>query len=283
VCLGCGPQKIPSVRSPGVVSAEAARPPNIADLLKSGASDFHLVPERERRDQRYDEMVAAVLSRSFAPDVRARMLCLPSFEPEWVAGLRRTGGPGGRILAFVERAKDSIWHVRHFELERASKIKTTDASGRELSLAELHPEGPPGLERIITGYSEQEVDSDTADLVERVWSVALGEMRIPSPGEGNLGLDGVSYYFWKAGAPAKVGRSWSPRKGSRMAELVNLGGSLAAVADSLGTSKEQHLQNVRQLATAFLNERARGDTDTPPNHALQAQYLGRSAPSITRR
>jgi hypothetical protein len=220
--------------------------------LPDGTSGRHLVPEREQSDSQYDAMVRRVLERSFLPEVSIRMLCLPSFETEWATGLRTTEKG---TLAFFERAKDSVWSVRHYELERSGKIGAFDSTGRELSMAERYPKGGPRLEAIATEYLEVLIDRETADLLRKVWSAALADLRIPDPGDSDRGLDGVSYHF-SNGPNVATGRTWSPEKGSVMAALVGVAKRLAALARTDGNGRDAVLAALRTEARTFQKLRA---------------------------
>jgi hypothetical protein len=220
--------------------------------LPDGTSNRHLVPEREPSDTQYDAMVRRVLARSFLPEVSIRMLCLPSFETEWATGLRNTDNG---TVAFFERAKDSVWSTRHFELERSGQIRAYDSNGRELSMAERYPKGGPRLETIAVEYLEVHVDRETTDLLREVWSSALADTRIPDPGDGDLGLDGVSYYFSK-GPQTALGRAWSPEKDSAMAALVAVSNRLADLARTDGEGRSAALVALRVAAHTFQKLRA---------------------------
>jgi hypothetical protein len=247
VLLGCAHKEHrPSVSG----SPEQPADSTPTDITKNGTSSAHLVPERNH-DPRYGGMVAKTFARGFGQEVELRVTFYPSFgEPEWVAGIcRRSGVP----LAFVERAKESVWSVRLFELVRDGEIRSYYSDGRELTLAEQYPEGVPSLEKLTTAVAEHALDDEAAKFVTRVWATALADVHEPAPGMAALGMDGMSYQFWQR--PSREGRTWSPVRGSPMQALVDVADALVTFADADDKSRPSALRALKAAADSFLAKR----------------------------
>ena len=81
---------------------------------KGGEKDFLQRGEEKLNDKieiKYDRAIRDVLSRAWRTDVVLRMADIPPFQPEWVAGIARSGD---RYDAFEVTASKHIWSVLGF-------------------------------------------------------------------------------------------------------------------------------------------------------------------------
>lgn len=148
-----------------------------------------LEPCRDRFDDRYHKAVTRVIDKAVAKPARLMLATIPSFEPE--SGLRLVGNE----IYHVE-FPTSFWH-------------------------ESYPKGGTGrmdftAPRIAGKVRRALLSADVANRVERVFVNAIARSRESDA----AGLDGVSYVIT---TPDNLcGYAWSPRKGSRNAQLIQL-------------------------------------------------------------
>jgi hypothetical protein len=212
-------------------------------------SNDHLVPPYVDEDVRYASMLAEVFRRGFAQDVRLRVLGMLALRSEWVGGIRRTGEES---FLFAEGVKPSVWSVRSYDFYASGRVRVTDNEGRERTLAELFPQGPPTLAGLTTNYQERIIDREMETLLDQVWSTALQNVKAPSAAAGRAGADGETYYFWQVATPSVSGRTWSPDAGSRMAALVAVAGRMAALARADDATAAVQSSSLRSAARNFL-------------------------------
>jgi hypothetical protein len=97
-----------------VVIASVALLPLVETEVKAGQRDYLQPGEERLTDQveiKYDRAVRDVLSRAWRTDVVLRMVDIPPFQPEWVAGITRSGD---HYHAFEVTASKHIWSVLGF-------------------------------------------------------------------------------------------------------------------------------------------------------------------------
>ena len=81
---------------------------------KAGEKDYLQRGEENLNDKveiKYDRAVRDVLSRAWRTDVVLRMVDIPPFQPEWVAGITRSGD---QYHAFEVTASKHIWSALGF-------------------------------------------------------------------------------------------------------------------------------------------------------------------------
>jgi hypothetical protein len=143
----------------------------------------------------YHRMVEAVLKEGYAEDVQLRMLVIPSFEPEWMVGVRARGQAFELIVLRPER---QLWQhgMRNVRVERC-----------------INP-----------------IDSGLAAKLAQAWKIALEQPRpppAPSAAE-RITLDGTSFHFWLRGEPVLAGHVQSPQPQWRSGRLAELGAKMRA-------------------------------------------------------
>jgi hypothetical protein len=93
-----------------------------AHLPARGAEREHLQRGGKRLTAdyqlKYDRAIRHVLSRGWQKDVVLRMVNIPPFEPETVAGIART--PNGYV-AFEATAPKNLWYALHFSSDRSQR------------------------------------------------------------------------------------------------------------------------------------------------------------------
>ena len=232
----------------------------LSSLFKSPPSIRcdHLLPLNEHVDSRYLAMIRHVFIQGFDDRLALSVVCLPSFEPEWMSGIRVLNKDERQNeVAFVLKARSRIWNVRYAEIAQSGRI-SFGKNGRAISvvdaLADHFPSGIPKIENIISDCQEVDIDSEMSALIKQAWSVALAETTLPMPAKAmRQGFDGITYDFLQTGTQTTIGRIWSPQAGSRMAALVSLGNCLAAYSASDHSNKNERLFDLRRAANAFLS------------------------------
>jgi hypothetical protein len=198
----------------------------------------HLEPEEGSLSERdwhrdYVNKLSQVLLKD-APDYYvARMVCLPSFEPEWVVTIDRECEGGFEDdhphSYFVEcaKAKKQIWNQKSIEKIEVSRVKAP-------------------------------LDRKTAEAVFEVWRRMLHATRYPPEGAG-LGTDGEVYHFsrqlplFDKGRPDpragfEHGKIWSPDEDSPTGELVAIGEILKKYALARPEDRDKIQAEIRNKA-----------------------------------
>lgn len=131
----------------------------------------------------------------------ARMLTLPSFEPENVLSIEAYNHKGKGYKLIYRVCKESIWYKQ-------------DKDSVE-----------------VVEY-EKEIDSTMAGLIEMIFQKVLLETKYFE--DSQMGLDGVNYIFsgFNGYFGIRAGEVWSPSKGTKMYELVLIGDYLIELAKS---------------------------------------------------
>lgn len=177
-------------------------------------------------DSSYESKLTALFSKGYESDVVFRMVCIPSFEHEWLVGIRKSGGI---CRAFVLRPDNQVWKTERRPLEERVPIRVTETSA--------------------------DLDAPTARLLADLWSGMLLSARHP-PGL-IIGVDGVSYYFsmYIPGHGPASGKTWSPAPDSRTGLLAALGRSLAEYVDVPPERKPEVLAEIRRTAEQLRRKR----------------------------
>jgi hypothetical protein len=192
----------------------------LAPGLSALAQD-HLEPEEgllaaDELHWDYAKRIRDVLLKDSASDYLARMVCLPSFEPEWAVTVVREDGP---------RRDDSItYFVEYVVVEK-----------------QLWPPGNRAAQNARVRKFRAVLDSETAGSLNAIWGRMLRSVRFPD--ELQTGEDGENYHFSgfispiAAGGGAFPGTSdraegkiWSPEEGSLCGEFVGIGVELKTYA-----------------------------------------------------
>jgi hypothetical protein len=169
----------------------------------------------------------------------ARMLCLPSFESEWVVTVVREDRP-------------------NLDAPHTYYVESLSANHRL-----FFAKGPSDL---TVRRAQAPLDRETAESLARLWRRMLRRTRYPK--RQRLGADGVEYHFSRSlplvdgGLPDPLagfeqGKIWSPRTKSLTGELVAIGEQLNAYAQAAPADREKILSSIRDKTarlTARLNK-----------------------------
>ncbi len=156
----------------------------------------------------YSKRLRDVLLKDAASYHLARMVCLPSFETEWVVTVVREDG--------ADLDDPRTYFVEYVGAE--SKLFRTEDS-----------------QDIKVRKARAAIDPDTAEFLNTTWRRMLRRTRYPK--EPRLGADGVSYHFSRFVPLIDRGRNdpragweqgtiWSPDEDSLCGELVAIGEGL---------------------------------------------------------
>lgn len=201
----------------------------------------------------YYYKVGALFSRGYENDVVFRMVCIPSFEPEWMVGIREDGET---YTAFVLRPEIHIWKTELIPMYESGQIKriVTDEKGEVMAqiasndIARLKSEVPKDFRKIGVAEKSEAIDAETARLLAELWSGMLLAARHPR--ETSAGLDGVTYHFSMLipGQAIASGKIWTPSPDTRTGMLSTLGELLAAYVDAAPDKRQDILKEIRRTA-----------------------------------
>lgn len=184
----------------------------------------HLLPEESPCGPssflfEYHLRASAVLFKSRKPKwkERAAVVCLPSFQPEWVVRLIDTG-KGKHVLFLVEAAQQIY----------CSPTATIETKDSLVSLPE-----------------------EVASTICTVWRQMLEQVRHPE--RARLGLDGASFHFtyWELGVGCMAGRTWSPSADLATGRLVAVAQSLREYTLAEEPTRQKVLEGIRRSLDWF--------------------------------
>jgi hypothetical protein len=195
------------------------------DYLQPDETDLWALPVIRR----YHSLVADILMSEPKAQIiqrKAAMLCLPSFEPEWLVSIEQE----------TERRRGEIIEVRY-----------------SLRLAEAEPQIWGAIEEsrsykldVKTHVKTMPLETAFVEELCKVWHAMLRQTK-RRPADICF-MDGVNFHFmlWQD-AEELVGQAHSPEENSKSGQLVAIGESLRALALA---DKDQHA-----LIQADLEER----------------------------
>lgn len=224
----------------------------------------HLEPPRSYDDVAVIGGYYGLLNDRFremdAPDVRVRLLVVPSFSPEWAIGIRHADG-AFRIVYLTPATQ--LWRFPATEmLERGTVEYIGNLGEEELPDGEARRERtddivrdrraalPATPQKVPLFRCEQPVGADLARRIEGLWRAMLRGVRPPE--NLLLGTDGVTYHFsMEADEGDLSGEIWSPPEGSTTGLLVAVAERMRAYckaggSESDGAALEQAVRAIEQ-------------------------------------
>ena len=240
-------------------------------LLATAASvtaQDHLEPgEAFANLGKYPEYVRRVLAGGYSKDVVLRVLLLPSFSPEEVAGIRKRNQ---EYDAFCITPRTAVWDTYTIKEKESGEIRVFDVNGKRVTpqknkdLLDLKKRAPSDYQHIKIQRWSTPIPASVAERVIRLWRQMLLDAR---PGaDERVGVDGETYEFAMPlnGRSVLTAEVWSPEKGTRTEALVMVAHALSQFAR--GSMDTQEL--IKRLKS--LESRIRS------NQAMQ-RTAGRSA------
>jgi hypothetical protein len=178
----------------------------------------------------YAKRLREVLLEGAADYHVARIVCLPSFEPEWVVTVVRE-----------EPKEHDGRHTYYVECVVADK--------------KLYP--PEKSQGATAKKTRTSLDSGTTEALNRVWRRMLRMTRYPK--QSRDGKDGVNFHFSRflpsvdCGRPDALagweqGTIWSPAKDSLCGEFVAIGNHLKVYAEARPEDREKVRLEIRARA-----------------------------------
>ena len=205
--------------------------------------------KQEHGLETYRELVRRVLGEAFAPDVKARVIVEPSFQPELAIGLRQRGAS---FELFSIRPTKHIWNFQLLDMMKTGKIQTLGPSSRnqEAEIKKLEAGLPNNPEQIPLKRCKVSVEQSIAKTILSAWSHML--QNIAPDDEAPFGLDGESYYFSMPVSDRELmGQTWSPRQGSRADKFVRMS---FAMRDFCQSQRDSDLQTISSLAKQIVED-----------------------------
>jgi len=203
-----------------LVSASVALLPLVETEVKAGQRDYLQRGEEKLTDQieiKYDRAVRDVLSRAWRTDVVLRMVDIPPFQPEWVAGITRSGD---HYHAFEVTASKHIWSVLGF------------GGGKKGDYHSIHP--------II---HERAISPSLAARIAALWRRVLKDSRNYGK-DTAMYLDTDQFTYHLSFLPRERLTAYMTGWGQRTEQLINVAGALADYAN--GAREKQLVQAVQK-------------------------------------
>ncbi len=204
----------------------------------------------------YDVKVRTLFTKAYERDVVFRMVCIPSFTPEWLVGIRETGETHS---AFVLRPEKHIWKTELIPMYESGQIRelVENEKGEVESriatntIVKLKREVPQDFRQIKVTEKSEAIDAETARLLANVWSKMLLSARHPE--QSTLGCDGVTYHFSMSIPEHGIasGKVWTPSPETRTGMLSSLGELVAAYVDAPSEKRQEILKEINRTALAL--------------------------------
>jgi len=108
----------------------------LAALSVSSVAQNRLAPVETKKEslEAYQDQVRLVLRDAWSPDVKARLIVQPSFQPETAIGLRENGKS---LELFVIQPTQHIWRYQLLDMMKNGQIQTLGPSGQSQQEAEI--------------------------------------------------------------------------------------------------------------------------------------------------
>ena len=204
-----------------------------AFAVASAVAQDHLTPEtdpltKDEYHARIREVFADVLRRDFVVQV----LLVPSFQPEEIAGIRRSDKG---FEAFASKPSSHIWTTFNIQKIESGKQRWMDEHGDPIppeknpSLPDLKKHAPSDYRQIHVHTDTRPISDALTERIRDIWRDMLVNARQPTG--RNLGVDGEDYHFSMPlrGRGTISATVWSPSGGKTLA-LASLGQALADYA-----------------------------------------------------
>ncbi|MEY4879712.1 MAG: hypothetical protein RJB62_1181 [Pseudomonadota bacterium] len=206
-----------------IVGTLAASPLSATEHFVPEDSQFTRadLPEHATSLAPYHEMVISVLRDAFTDDVRARLIGLPSFTPEYALGIRERNGV---YSIFHLQSQAQLWSYEN--LRMLEELPADYAPGHESeiadAIAEYHSELPGDYHDVQTGARCEVTITPAlgARLVE-LWKKMLLETHYGDTIA--LGPDGTDYHFsMTADGQLMAGKVWNPPPESKTGAMISI-------------------------------------------------------------
>ena len=152
----------------------------------------------------YYSKVVELFSKAYGPSIKIRTVVLPSFESEYVIGIREKEN---KYYVFKLSAKSSIWG----EYQKTRDKKILDKSPQN---------------EIEVQEAEAEISQQVYKILDECWHKMLQQIKYKRLD----GLDGTTYHF--STSDLLAGYAWSPNPNSQTGHLVKLTELLGQLAES---------------------------------------------------
>jgi hypothetical protein len=205
----------------------------LASAVTTAGAQEYLTPEDDPFTQdKYHAKIREVFADVLHHDIVVQVLFVPSFQPEEIAGIRRTEKG---FEAFASKPSVHIWTTFNIQQIESGEQKWSDASGKVIppeknpSLPEMKKRAPSDYRKIRVHTDARPISDSLTERIRIIWQDMLANARKPT--DRDYGLDGEDYHF---SAPLRDRGTvnatvWSPNGGKTLA-LVALGNALAEYA-----------------------------------------------------
>jgi|TARA_R110002049_G_C8931795_1_gene544226 hypothetical protein len=170
----------------------------------------------------YYSIVRKTLMNEMSDYPEVRFLIIPSFTVEEVIAIEKEEKEDETEKYFIvhHKMEKSIWYTEK------------------------------NKEKIKVKKKKVEISVTDALLFKELFKKAINNRKYPE--KEKMGLDGTNYYFSVADRVLKTGTIWSPRKGSKMYELKEIGYSIIKLANKtekgkIAKPKTELIERVKKL------------------------------------
>jgi hypothetical protein len=179
----------------------------------------------------YHAMIIDVLAGAFEQDVRARLIAMPSFTPEYALGIRETNGI---FKIFHLSSKSQLWSYENLRLLRdlaRDNLIPGEAGHIAEAIAQYEAELPDDYHDVETTYCEFEIPAALGRDILMVWERLLLETRYGD--QAALGRDGIDYHFsMRADGMLMGGKVWEPDPESKTGTMVSMTETMKNICDT---------------------------------------------------
>jgi hypothetical protein len=211
-------------------------------MILTAAAQERLEPasEKEFYRTRYHGKIRQVFAAAYREDVILRVVMVPSFRPESIAGIRKTDRGYEAFAIAPQTAIYDTYMLRQYQSGEEQVLD--DIGGKPLppekikELQDLKRQRvPSNYQRIHTQIHSVSISGDLAERVIRTWRRLLIEAKPP---DGQVvGLDGDTYRFELLGPKSPGAETWSPTGETQLSPIVKLGIALDEYAKGNTTAE----------------------------------------------
>ena len=167
-------------------------------LATVASGQDHLTPEPGIFGDEHDYFVKVreVFAEVYLTKVILQVVVLPSFQPEEIAGIRKTDAG---FEAFVAKPSSIIWETYTIYEEETEEQRQADREGKDFpldpnsELAKMKRQSPSDFRKITIHTDARPISVPVKERIERAWQKMLLAARHPKT--PRLGLDGVEFHF----------------------------------------------------------------------------------------
>ncbi|MCE7990573.1 MAG: hypothetical protein HEP71_01280 [Roseivirga sp.] len=153
--------------------------------------------------------------------------------------------PISQLIILPSFSKELVWQIDNNQKD--NKYYSITSTANHSIWYNQYEDKPKKLKQEI---SRNEITKESAELIRKLFLVALKGVKYS---DDRQGLDGTNYYFSVTEMGSKSGTIWSPRKGSKMRELVDLSQRVIGETQKQSNLSKSLIKDINKLISELNN------------------------------